>query len=39
MLDCGSNSQDTIKFLNKHNIKTLIIDHHEIIKPYPKLIA
>ena len=36
MLDCGSNSQDTIKFLNKHNIKTLIIDHHEIIKPYPK---
>lgn len=36
MLDCGSNSYDTIKFLNQNNIKSLVIDHHEIIKPYPK---
>ncbi len=35
MLDCGSNSQDTVKFLNKQSIETLIIDHHEINKPYP----
>ena len=36
MLDCGSNSHDSIRFLNQLNIKTLIIDHHELIKPYPK---
>ena len=36
MLDCGSNSHDAIKHLNKNNIKTIIIDHHEIFKPYPK---
>ena len=36
MLDCGSTSNEAIEFLNKHNIKSLIIDHHEINKPYPK---
>ena len=35
MVDCGSNSIDAIDFLNKNNIKSLIIDHHEISKPYP----
>lgn len=36
MLDCGSNSIEAVNHLNKKNIKTLIIDHHEIYKPYPK---
>ena len=36
LLDCGSNSHEAIDFLNKKKIKTIIIDHHEIFKPYPK---
>ena len=36
MLDCGSNSVQAVDYLNKNKIKTLIIDHHEIYKPYPK---
>ena len=36
MVDCGSTSIDAVNFLNKNNIKSLIIDHHEINKPYPK---
>jgi len=36
MVDCGSTSNEAIEYLNKHNIKSLIIDHHEINKPYPK---
>ena len=36
MVDCGSTSNEAIEFLNKYNIKTIIIDHHEINKPYPK---
>ena len=36
MLDCGSNSFESIKFLNSLDIKSIIIDHHEIYKPYPK---
>ena len=36
MLDCGSNAKDSIEYLNSKNIKTIIIDHHEIFKPYPK---
>ena len=36
MVDCGSNSNDAIEFLKKNNIKSIIIDHHEINKPYPK---
>ena len=36
MVDCGSTSNDAIDYLNKYNIKSIIIDHHEIYKPYPK---
>ena len=36
MVDCGSSSNDAIDFLNKNKIKSLIIDHHEINKPFPK---
>ena len=36
MVDCGSNSTEAIDFLNKHNIKSIIIDHHEIYRPFPK---
>ncbi|MDC0984019.1 single-stranded-DNA-specific exonuclease RecJ [Candidatus Pelagibacter sp.] len=36
MVDCGSTSNDAINYLNKYNIKSIIIDHHEINKPYPK---
>ncbi len=36
MVDCGSTSVDAINFLNENNISSLVIDHHEINKPYPK---
>ncbi len=36
MVDCGSTSIDAINFLNKKKVSSLIIDHHEINKPYPK---
>jgi single-stranded-DNA-specific exonuclease len=36
MVDCGSTSNEAINFLNNNNIKSLIIDHHEINKPFPK---
>ena len=36
MVDCGSTSVDAVNYLNKNNIKSLIIDHHEIDKPFPK---
>ena len=36
MVDCGSTSNEAIDFLNVNNIKSLIIDHHEINKPFPK---
>ena len=36
MVDCGSTSNEAIKFLNDNNIKSLIIDHHEMNKPFPK---
>jgi single-stranded-DNA-specific exonuclease len=36
MVDCGSTSNAAIDFLNHNNIKSLIIDHHEINKPFPK---
>ena len=36
MVDCGSTSNEAIDYLNMHNIKSIIIDHHEINKPYPK---
>ena len=36
MVDCGSTSNEAVEYLNKHNIRSIIIDHHEINKPYPK---
>ena len=36
MVDCGSTSNEAIDFLNQSKIKSLVIDHHEINKPYPK---
>ena len=36
MVDCGSTSNDAVSFLNEKNIKSIIIDHHEINRPYPK---
>ena len=36
MVDCGSTSIDAIDFLNQNNIRSIIIDHHEINKPYPR---
>ena len=36
MVDCGSTSNEAIDFLNDNKIKSLIIDHHEINKPFPK---
>jgi len=35
MVDCGSTSNDAIDFLNNNEIKSLIIDHHEINRPFP----
>ena len=36
MVDCGSSANEAINFLNNNNIKSLIIDHHEINKPFPE---
>ena len=36
MVDCGSTSIEAIDYLNQHNIRSIVIDHHEINKPYPK---
>ncbi len=36
MVDCGSTSNEAIEFLKKNNVKSIVIDHHEINKPYPK---
>ena len=35
MLDCGSNSNTSINILNSNKIESIIIDHHDIYKPYP----
>lgn len=35
MVDCGSTSNDAVNFLNQNDIRSIIIDHHEINKPYP----
>ena len=35
MVDCGSTSNEAINYLNENEIKSLIIDHHEINKPFP----
>jgi single-stranded-DNA-specific exonuclease len=39
MVDCGSTSNEAIDYLNENNIKSLILDHHEINKPFPKASA
>ena len=39
MVDCGSSSHEAVEFLNQNNIKSIIIDHHEINRPYPKSTA
>jgi single-stranded-DNA-specific exonuclease len=36
MVDCGSTSNQAIDFLNTNRIRSLIIDHHEINKPFPQ---
>lgn len=36
IVDSGSKSHESINYLNHLNIKSIIIDHHEISKPYPK---
>ncbi len=36
MVDCGSTSYEAIDYLNQQNIRSIIIDHHEINMPYPK---
>jgi len=36
MVDCGSTSNEAVTFLNDNKVKSLIIDHHEINKPFPK---
>ena len=36
MVDCGSTSNEAVAFLNDNKIKSLIIDHHEINKPFPE---
>ena len=36
MVDCGSTSNEAVNFLNQNSIRSIIIDHHEINKPYPK---
>ncbi|MBD1140708.1 DHH family phosphoesterase [Pelagibacterales bacterium SAG-MED39] len=37
MVDCGSNSLESIKYLKSKNIETIIIDHHEVFNPYLKI--
>ena len=34
-LDCGSNSNEAITYLNSKSIKSIVIDHHNTQKPYP----
>ena len=36
MVDCGSTSNEAIDYLNQNNIRSIIIDHHEINDPYPR---
>ena len=36
MVDCGSTSNEAVDYLKQNNIRSIIIDHHEINKPYPK---
>ena len=34
-LDCGSSSFKAVRFMNSKKISSLIIDHHNIVRPYP----
>ena len=36
MVDCGSTANNSVDYLNRNKIKSVIIDHHEINEPYPK---
>jgi single-stranded-DNA-specific exonuclease len=36
MVDCGSTANEAIDYLNQNKVKSIIIDHHEINKPYPQ---
>ena len=36
MVDNGSTSNDAIDYLNQIDVKSIIIDHHETYRPYPK---
>ena len=36
IVDSGSKSHNAINYLNELKIKSIIIDHHEISKPFPK---
>ena len=36
LVDCGSTANEAIEFLIQNDIKSIIIDHHEINKPYPR---
>ena len=36
MLDCGSGSNKSIKYLKSLDIETIVIDHHNLDKPYPE---
>jgi single-stranded-DNA-specific exonuclease len=35
-LDCGSNSNEALKYINNKKIHSLIIDHHNTNNPYPE---
>ena len=37
MVDCGSTSYEAINYLNSNNIKSIIIDHHEINRALSKV--
>ena len=37
IVDSGSKSHESINYLNNLNIKSIIIDHHEISNPYQKI--
>lgn len=35
LLDCGTNSYEAIDYIRKCNIYSIIIDHHNVQKPFP----
>lgn len=37
MVDCGSNSIDSINYLKSKKIEIIIIDHHEVFNSHPKI--